>query len=55
MRLGLRMAFSLASLPGMPRRRGSGAPTTRLSGSDTVRPSTDTPKNTSSAPGADDQ
>ena len=49
-RLGLRMAFALASLPGMPRRRGSGAPTARLSGSETVRPSTDTAKNTSSAP-----
>ena len=54
-RLGLRMAFSRASSPVMPRSLGSGAPIARLSGSDTVRPSTDTPKNTSSAPGADDQ
>jgi hypothetical protein len=49
-RLGLRMAFSRASLPAMPRNHGSGAPTARLSGSDTVRPSTDTAKNTSSTP-----
>ena len=37
-RFGLRMAFSRASSPVMPRSRGSGAPITRLSGSDTVRP-----------------
>ena len=45
-RLGLRMAFSRASWPEMPRRRGSGSPMTRLSGRATVRPSADTPKNT---------
>ena len=49
-RLGLRMAFSRANWPVTPRSRGSGAPTARLSGSDDVRPSTDTPKKTSSAP-----
>ncbi len=49
-RLGFRIAFWRASFPVTPRSRGSGAPTVRLSGSDTVRPSTDTPKNTSSAP-----
>ena len=49
-RLGLRMAFSRASLPVTPRSRGSGAPIARLSGSEIVRPSTDTPKKTSSTP-----
>ena len=49
-RLGLRMAFWRANWPVTPRSLGSGAPTARLSGSNTVRPSTDTPKNTSSAP-----
>ena len=49
-RLGLRIAFSRASSPVMPRRRGSGAPSTRLSGSEMVRPSTETPRNTSTAP-----
>ena len=33
-RFGLRMAFSRASVPVTPRSRGSGAPITRLSGSD---------------------
>src|SRR5262249_9664937 len=49
-RLGFRMAFALASLPGTAGRRGSGAPIAGLNGSETVRPSTDTAKNTSSAP-----
>ena len=49
-RFGLRIAFSRASSPVMPRVRGSGAPITRLSGSETVRPRIDTPKNTSRAP-----
>ena len=49
-RFGFRIAFCRASFPVTPRSRGSGAPTARLSGSETVRPSTDTPKNTSSAP-----
>jgi hypothetical protein len=49
-RLGLRMAFSRASAPAVPRRRGSGAPSALLNGSDTVRPRADTPKNTSSTP-----
>src|SRR5262249_53903684 len=49
-RLGFRMAFALASLPGMPRRRGSGAPSARHNGGEPVGPSTDRAKNTSSAP-----
>lgn len=49
-RFGLRIAFSRASSPEMPRTSGNGAPMNRLSGSATVRPSTDTPKKTSSAP-----
>ena len=47
-RLGLRIAFSRASCPQIPRSRGSGQPMNRLSGSATVRPRTATPKNTSS-------
>ena len=49
-RFGFRMAFCRASCPVTPRSQGSGAPTARLSGSEIVRPSTDTPKNTRSAP-----
>ena len=49
-RFGLRIAFLRASSPVTPLSRGSGAPMTRLSGSETVRPSTETPKKTSSAP-----
>ena len=45
-RFGLRMAFSRARCPAMPRARGSGQPIKRLIGSDTVRPRTDTPKKT---------
>ena len=39
-RLGLRIAFSLARLPGTPRNRGNGAPITRLIGRAIVGPST---------------
>ena len=49
-RLGLRMAFCRAMVPATPRRRGSGAPSTRLIGSDTVRPRMATPKKTRTAP-----
>jgi hypothetical protein len=51
-RFGLRMAFSRASAPVTPRAFGSGQPMNRLSGSDTVRPSTETPKKTRSTPRA---
>ena len=46
-RFGLRIAFSRASWPVMPRSRGSGHPMNRLRGSATVRPRAETPKNTS--------
>ena len=49
-RFGFRIAFSRASSPVMPRSRGSGAPRTRLSGSEIVRPRIDTPKKTRRAP-----
>ena len=49
-RLGLRMVFSRARVPVTPLMRGSGAPIARLSGSAIVRPSTDTPRKTSSTP-----
>ena len=46
-RLGLRMAFSRASVPDMPFRRGNGDPSTRLRGRARIGPSTATPRNTS--------
>jgi hypothetical protein len=49
-RLGLRMVFSRARVPVTPLMRGSGAPMARLSGSAIVRPSTETPRKTSSTP-----
>src|SRR5690242_5128199 len=48
-RFGFRVALSLASLPDTPRSFGNGQPITRLRGSETVRPSTDTAKNTTTA------
>jgi len=49
-RLGLRMAFSLASVPAMPLRRGNGAPINQLSGRARSGPRTATPMNTAAAP-----
>ena len=49
-RLGLRVAFSRAMVPVMPRRRGSGAPSRRLTGRAPTGPSTPTPRNTTAAP-----
>ena len=43
-RFGFRLAFSLASPPVMPRSRANGQLMTRLSGRETVRPSTVTAK-----------
>ena len=46
-RRGLRIAFSRASVPAMPRTRGSGAPTTRVNRRAMTGPSNVTPRNTS--------
>ena len=50
LRRGLRAAFSRATVPAIPRRRGSGAPSTLVNGRASTGPSTATPTNTSSAP-----
>ena len=49
-RRGLRVAFSRASVPAMPRKRGSGEPTTRVNGRAMTGPRIATPMNTTSAP-----
>jgi hypothetical protein len=49
-RLGLRMAFSRASVPDTPLRRGRGAPIMRLIGAARIGPRTATPTNTSMDP-----
>ena len=54
-RLGLRVAFCRARVPGTPRRLGSGAPSSRLIGSATVRPRMATAKKTRTAPAQGEQ
>ena len=51
-RRGLRIALRRASEPVIPRRRGRGAPITRLAGRATTGPNTDTPTIVASAPSA---
>jgi hypothetical protein len=49
-RLGLRMAFSRASTPAMPRSLAMGQPITRATGRAITGPSTATPRNVNTAP-----
>ena len=51
-RRGLRVAFSRAIVPAIPRKRGSGEPISRANGRAMTGPSTATPTNTARAPSA---